>query len=62
MTRHTDEEIRELQYWNTRALGVNVEVAIKLVSLLCNLLDIQDPDPIDDPDVIGLDLDLPNSA
>jgi hypothetical protein len=48
--QHTIEEIRELQYWATRAKGVPVKDAQALDTHLCFLLDIDDPEIIVDPE------------
>jgi hypothetical protein len=50
MTDHSNEEIRELQYWATKCKNVSTEDAQSLDAHLCKLLGIDNPEPIDDPD------------
>tara|TARA_R110000744_G_scaffold289502_2_gene400392 strand:+ start:1600 stop:1755 length:156 start_codon:yes stop_codon:yes gene_type:complete len=51
MLTYSKDEIRELQYWATKVKGVSVDDAKSLDEHLCNLLDIRDPEPIEDPDL-----------
>lgn len=46
---HSKDEVRELQYWLARSIGIPVDKAQQLDQHLCLLLEIDDAEVIEDP-------------
>lgn len=51
MSDYSTDDVRELQYWAARSLKVSPKVAQSLDKILCELIGIENPEPIEDPDL-----------
>lgn len=51
MSDYSKDDVREIQYWAARSLKVSPEVAQSLDEHLCKMLGIDNPEPIEDPDL-----------